>query len=112
MAYDAALAERIVRLLKGKRRIAQKQMFGGACFLLKGHMCCGVMRDRLVVRVGPEQYARLLRKRHVRPMDFTGRPLRGFVFVLPKGLQGQTALKVWIDRGLRYAESLPSKRRR
>ena len=110
MAYDVALAERIARLLTGKKRVTQKQMFGGVCFLLNGHMCCGVAGEQLVVRVGPERYESVLRKTHAKPMDFTGRPLRGFVYVMPQGLRSRAALKTWIDLSLRYAESLPAKR--
>lgn len=111
MAYDVALAERIARLLTGKKRVTQKQMFGGACFLLNGNMCCGVAGKKLVVRVGAEQYESVLRKPHVKPMDLTGRPLRGFVYVMPQSLRSRAALKMWVDRGLRYAKSLPVKRR-
>ena len=109
MAYDLKLAERVARLLKGRKRIIQRQMFGGVCFLLNGHMCCGVESRRLMVRVGPEQYNAALGKRHARPMDFTGRPLNGFVFVMPEGVRSREALKGWVDLGVRYASSLPPK---
>ena len=111
MAYDLELAERVARLLKSRKRIMQRQMFGGVCFLLNGHMCCGVESRRLMVRVGQEQYHAALGKRHARPMDFTGRPLNGFVFVMPEGLRSREALKGWVDLGVRYAASLPPKRR-
>ena len=111
MAYDVALAERIARLLNRRGHIEQKQMFGGVCFLLRGNMCCGVAGNKLMVRVGPERYELVLRKLHAKPMDLTGRPLRGFVFVRPQGLRGQKVLKAWVDLGLRYAKSLPAKRK-
>ena len=109
MAYDLKLAERVGRLLKGRTRITQRQMFGGVCFLLNGHMCCGVESRRLMVRVGPGQYKAALGKRHARPMDFTGRPLNGFVFVMPEGLRTRAALKRWVDLGVQYAALLPPK---
>ena len=112
MAYDVVLAERIARLLKGRRRVEQKRMFGGVCFLVNGNMCCGVDKNKLMVRVGPERYESALRTLHAKPMDITGRPLRGFVFVRPQGLRGQKALEAWVDLGVRYAESLPAKRKR
>ena len=112
MAYDEVLAGRITTLLKRRRGITRKKMFGGLCFLMDGKMVCGVERNRLVVRVGPARYEALLKQPHVKPMDFTGRPLRGFVYVLPQGLQSRAALKMWIDRGLRYAKSVPAKRKR
>ena len=109
MAYDLELAERVARLLKSRKRITQRRMFGGVCFLLNGHMCCGVESRRLMVRVGPGQYQAALGKRHARPMDFTGRPLNGFVFVMPEGVRSRAALKGWVDLGVRYAASLPPK---
>lgn len=110
MAYDATLAKRVGALLRRRKNITEKAMFGGICFLVNGNMCCGVERDKLVVRVGPEPYEQLLQRRHVKPMDFTGRPLRGFVYVLPRGIQSRAALKAWVALALRCAESLPTKR--
>ena len=112
MAYDVTLAERIARLLGGRSHTEQKQMFGGICFLVRGNMCCGVTGNKLMVRVGPERYESALRTPHAKLMDFTGRPLRGFIYVMPQGLRGPKALKTWVDLGLCYAESLPSKRKR
>lgn len=110
MAYDIALAERIAALLKGRRGIEQKRMFGGVCLLLRGNMCCGVAGNRLMVRVGPPQYEAALQKPHAKPMDLTGRPLRGFIFVQPAGLRTRQALQRWLLLGLRYAASLPVKK--
>ena len=110
MAYDITLAERVGALLRRRKHITQKKMFGGVCFLVNGNMCCGVDRDKLVVRVGIESYEQLLQKRHVKPMDFTGRPLRGFIYVMPAGLKSRNALASWLERGLRYADLLPAKR--
>ena len=112
MAYDLALAARISALLKGRRGVEEKRMFGGVCFLVQGNMCCGVAGKKLMVRVGPAGYEAALQASHARPMDLTGRPLRGFVFVMPQGLRGQKALKAWVDLGVRYAGSLPAKRKR
>lgn len=111
MAYDLELAQRVAQLLKSRRGVAQRRMFGGVCFLLNGHMCCGVEKSRLMVRVGSEQYEAALGKRHAKPMDFTGRPLNGFVFVMPEGLRTREALKGWVNLGVRYAASLPPKPR-
>ena len=111
MPFDEALADRVRRLLKRRRGVTEKRMFGGLCFLLNGNMCCGVERDRLVVRVGPNQYERALAKPHARPMDFTGRPLTGFVYVDARGCRSAAALKSWLMLGARFAESLPKKRK-
>ncbi len=85
-------------------------MFGGLAFLLQGHMACGVVGDDLVVRVGPDAYAAALRRRHARPMDFTGRPLTGFVYVGSDGTRAARALHDWLERGVAFAGRLPSKK--
>ena len=77
-------------------------MMGGLCFMHRGHMCCGVMKDQLVVRVGRERHADALAEPHVRPMDFTGRPLRGFVFVAPAGIRTRRILDRWVSRGVAF----------
>ena len=109
MPYDERLAERVTSILKRKRGITHKKMFGGLCYLVNGNMCCGVEKDRLVVRVGPDKYEEVLKRKHVRPMDFTGRPLKGFVYVTAPGLKRSDALKKWVDLGVEFAKSLPKK---
>ena len=109
MAYDEKLAARIRKALARHKAVAEIKMFGGLCFTLRGNMCCGVERDKLVVRVGAEPYEQLLQKRHVKPMDFTGKPLSGFIYVMPAGLKSRNALASWLEWGLRYADSLPAK---
>ncbi len=111
MAFDERLAQRVREALGRKPGITEKRMFGGLCFLVNGNMCCGIEREKLMVRVGPEHYAAALMKPHARPMDFTGRPLRGFVFVMPQGVRDQRTLTRWVDLGLRHATSLPAKRK-
>ena len=109
MAYDEILADRVEVLLKGKRSIAKKKMFGGLCFMVNGNMACGVEKNKLVVRIGPESYKKTLKMKHVRKMDFTGKPLKGFIYVMPEGLRRTDSLKKWIDRGIRFAQSLSNK---
>jgi hypothetical protein len=111
MSYDQALAGRVRKALGSTKGIAEKQMFGGICFLLRGRMCCGIVKDRLVVRVGLDEYDRILARSDVRPMDFTGKPLRGFVYVVPQGVRNSATLAAWVARGVRYVESLPGNRR-
>jgi hypothetical protein len=84
-------------------------MFGGLAFLVGGHMCCGVVGDRLMVRVGPDAYEEALGRPHARKMDFTGRPMRGLVYVEPRGFASEDALAGWIARGLAFVETLPPK---
>jgi hypothetical protein len=84
-------------------------MFRGVTFMVKGNMCCGYLDGQLVVRVGPDAYEGALREPHTRPMDFTGRPLPGFVFVDRKGFSSDRSLKRWIDRSMRFVGTLPPK---
>jgi len=106
MAYDARLAERVRRSLSRRKAVTEKKMFGGIAFLLRGKMCCGVLNDELVVRVGVARYRKALERPHVRPMDFTGRPLTGFVFVGRAGCQTDRALKKWLDGAIDFVSTL------
>lgn len=109
MAYDEGLAERIRDLLADERGVAEKRMFGGLAFLLRGHMCVGIVKDELMVRVARDAYPALLGEPHARAMDFTGRPLAGFLFVAPGGIESDESLGRWVSRGLDLARSLPEK---
>ena len=88
---------------------AEKKMFGGLCFLLNGNMACGINGDQLMVRVGPDGYQDALSQPHAREMDFTGRALKGFVYVDPEGLMEESELDGWVGRGAAYAGALPAK---
>ncbi|MBI3662041.1 MAG: TfoX/Sxy family protein [Acidobacteria bacterium] len=109
MAYDEKLAHRIRQALAESGGIAEMRMMGGLCFTLHGNMLCGVLKSDLVVRVGSERYEDLLAQPHARPMDFTGRPIRGFVFVGPGGYRTGRMLRQWLDRAAEFASSLPEK---
>lgn len=105
MAYDEQLAERIRKSLARRRNITEKKMFGGLSFLQNRKMLCGVLNDLLVARVGPEQAAKLLKKPHARPMDFTGRAMKGFLYVEPAGYQTAAQLSGWLGRCAKFASS-------
>jgi hypothetical protein len=81
-------------------------MFGGIAFLLRGKMFCGIAKDDLMVRVGPERYEASLATKHVRPMDFTGRPMKGYVFVAPAGTARQAAVDKWVGLGAEFVATL------
>lgn len=100
-----------VRAAIGRRAgVTERRMFGGCCFMADGNMIGGVTGEgELIVRVGPEKYEDSLTHPHVRMMDFTGRPMRGFVVVEPAGVAGDDGLLFWLERGLKYARSLPAK---
>ena len=109
MAYDEELAERLAQLYSEHPEVVQKKMFGGLCFMVSGHMSCGVNADSLMVRVGPDQYAEALARPHAREMDFTGKPLRGFVYVDRPGFASDADLAQWVDMSMRFVFSLPPK---
>ena len=108
MAYDEKLAGRIRAILADHADVREQKMFGGLTFMVGGHMCCGVNGDELIVRLDPDQENDALARPHARPMDFTGRPMRGFVTVQPEGLKG-AQLNRWVREAVAQAESLSPK---
>ena len=105
MAYNEKLADRIRGALAHLSELTEKKMFGGLSFMLGGHMCCGIVKDDLVVRLDPDRYETALAKPHARPMDFTGRPMKGMVYVGPEGYRTDEGLKYWLDQALSFALS-------
>jgi hypothetical protein len=108
MAYDEQLAARVRTLVADRTDVTERKMFGGLTFMIGGHMCCGVNGNELIVRLDPEREDEALARPHARPMDFTGRPMRGFITVRPDGLKG-SRLSLWIQEAVGRAESLPPK---
>lgn len=108
MAYDEDLADRMRGLLPAGEPVTERRMFGGLAFMIGGHMFCGIVKDALMVRLGPDAADSALDQPHVRPMDFTGRTMKGMVFIDPAGLRGP-GLKRWIDAAAEYARTLPPK---
>jgi TfoX/Sxy family transcriptional regulator of competence genes len=111
MAFDETLAERVRRALKNEKKVVEKKMFGGLAFLVDGKMGLGILGKDLVVRVDPEGQDKLLRYPEVRPMDFTGRPMRGFLYVGPMATASGAGLASWLKRGLAFAKGLPAKKK-
>lgn len=109
MAYDEGLAERVRAVLAERSDITERKMFGGIAWMVGGNMAVGVIGDDLMVRVGPDLYAGALREPHARPMDFTGRPMTGYVLVGPDGCARPGDLVDWITDGLEFAGALPPK---
>ena len=110
MAYDEHLADR-VRWAFGARHVhvVEKRMMGGLCFMVDDKMCVGISGDRLMARIDPAGYAAALGLPGATPMDFTGRPMRGMVYVEPPGLSPDAKLREWIGRGVDFVLSLPAK---
>lgn len=99
-----------IRLLTKRRGLGEKKMFGGLAFFVKGNMCFGIVKDDLMVRVGPDLYEKALSRPHARPMDFSGKPMKGFVFVSSEGWRDNRKLQGWLEDGMKYASSLPPKK--
>jgi TfoX/Sxy family transcriptional regulator of competence genes len=107
LTFNELTAVSIRTAMKDLPGVSERNMFGGVSFMLEGNMCCGVIEDNLVVRVGPGAYEAALREPFARPMDFTGRPLAGFVYVDRAGYEAPDALLRWIERGVEFVRTLP-----
>ena len=104
--------KRVRRILAPRSDVTERRMFGGLCFLVNGSMACGIVKSELCVRVGPDQHEQALSAPHARPMDFTGRAMRGFVYVSATGLGDSAALRKWVAMGVQHALATPAKRKR
>jgi hypothetical protein len=96
-------------LLAGRDDMVEKRMVGGLSFLINGNICCGITGTALMIRVGAEGRDQALREPHVRPMQFAGRDLSGFIRVEPAGFAADDALTGWVQRGLDFVSGLPAK---
>jgi len=110
MGYDLKAAERVRRILSSRRDVVEKRMVGGLSFSVGGSMCCGVTGSALMIRVGAEARERVLAMPHVRPMEFAGRPLAGFVLIDHEGFRTDAALAAWVDRGIEFVATLSTKK--
>lgn len=109
MAYDEKDAERVRRILAHDRPLVEKTMMGGLVFMVDGHMCCGLSRGTLMVRVGRESRERILTLPHVRPMKIGRRSPAAFVRIDPEGYRTDKALAAWVQRGVDFVSTLPAK---
>ena len=109
MACDESLVIRLRHELSAVPGIGERRMFGGVCFTLHGNMLCGVAGDEIMVRVGPDAYPTALERTHAREMDFTGRPMRGYVFVVAAGVRNTDSLREWIGMARGFVGTLPRK---
>ena len=110
MAYDEVLADRVREVLAPHSDLSERQMFGGIAFMLAGNMCCGVIGEDLMVRLGPDEGPKALGEEGVRPMDFTGKPMKTAVYVSPEVTSDDGGLAGWVEAGAAYASSLPPKK--
>jgi hypothetical protein len=109
MAFDEILAARMRHALSRRKGVEERKMFGCLCFLLDGHALAGIWKDRLIARVGSEEGEAAMREPHVRAFDITGRPMRNWVAVGPKGVDRDDQLKAWIVRAVKFVRTLPKK---
>lgn len=109
MAFDAGLAARVREILANRPDVEEKKMFGGLTFMVAGHMCCGVMRNDLIVRMAPETATRAIKERNTRLFDFTGKPMKGMVSVSDARQLDEAALGNWVEHGTDFVATLPSR---
>lgn len=109
MAHDPGLAQRIREILGAHPGLTERRMFGGLAFLINGYMFMGVQNATLMARVGTERYTDALAVPHVREMDFTGKPLKGYVYVDPEGVEEDAELAKWVNWCASVVAALPPK---
>ena len=109
MAYSEEFANRVREIVSRKKGIEEKKMFGGVGFLLNGNMLVGVWKEFLIVRLGPDEGTKALKEKFVIPFDITGKPMKGWVMVVPDGVEEDAQLKKWIQRAMKFVETLPAK---
>jgi len=103
MAYSTVLAARIREVLHDRKiTFVEKPMMGGLCYMVTGKMCVGIVEEKLMARIDPDRYEEALQQPGCRKMDFTGKPMRGFVFVEGKGIQSRDDLERWVDLALEF----------
>lgn len=110
MAFDQALAQRVREVVAGRPGISERSMFGGLAFLVDGKMFVGIRNASLMARVGPERHADALAMPHVRVMDFTGRPMKGYVYIDPPAIAAEGDLKAWVLWCVQHVAQLPHKK--
>lgn len=109
MSFDEGLAERLREMLASDQNTSEKKMFGGLAFMSRGYMFIGITGDTLMARVGSKNYDKALSQPHVRVMDFTGKPMKGYVFVDPAGFESDSDLAKWLSECQLFVNSLPAK---
>ena len=110
MAYDEGLAQRVREHFGDRANVEERKMFGGLCFMVSNHMCCGIVGDTLMARVGPENYDACLGKEHASEMDFTGKAMKGMIYVSPAGIEADLELAHWVEICNSFVRSLPPKK--
>ena len=109
MPYDPILAQRLARVFRGRRGFEQKKMFGGIGWMLNGNMCVGIYKEWLITRVGESAGAKLFQEPFAKPMDITGKPMKGWAMIAPEGVAQEADLRRHTDLAIAFVRTLPSK---
>ena len=109
MGYDPQVADRVWKLLVEIENVTERKMFGGVAFMMDGNMCCGVVDDRVVLRLGNDKAAKALEEPNIEPMDFTGRPVRSMFYLESAGHRRDADLRKWVRRAASFTATLPPK---
>jgi TfoX/Sxy family transcriptional regulator of competence genes len=112
MAYDRRLADRIREIIVDQQQVEEKEMMGGVAFMVNDKMCVGVVKDEMMARIDPEVYDEALEKNGCRPMDFTKKPMKGWVFISPEGIDKVKDLEYWIGLALDFNQKTKSSKKR
>jgi TfoX/Sxy family transcriptional regulator of competence genes len=102
MAFNEQLVERIRESLVDVPKVEEKQMFGGVCFMVNGKMCIGVVKEEMMCRIDPALDEVVLKKTGCRLMDFTGKPMKGYVFIDGSGMKTEKAFEYWVSLCLEF----------
>ena len=109
MAYDETLAARVRDELALVPDVSERKMFGGLAFMVAGNMACGVLKSDLIVKIAADEHEALMAQAHVRTFDFSGRPMKGMVYVGPGATDGDGDLRSWVERAVAQARTRPPK---
>ncbi len=109
MPYDPGLATRLEAILEGRTGFEQKKMFGGIGWMLNGNMCVGVYKDWLITRVGESAGAKLFKEKHAKPMDITGKPMKGWAMIALECVAEDADLRRHTELAVMFVKTLPRK---
>ncbi|HYD22350.1 MAG TPA: TfoX/Sxy family protein [Flavipsychrobacter sp.] len=112
MAYNEKMVERIRELLVLQKKVEEKKMFGGVCFMVNDKMCVGVNENEIMCRIDPLIYEEALEKKGAREMTFTGKPMKGYVFVDDEGIKTKKDLEKWVDLCLDFNSKAKSSKKK
>jgi TfoX/Sxy family transcriptional regulator of competence genes len=112
MAYDQQLASRIRRRLESVPKVKEKEMMGGLTFMVNDKMCVGIIKDEMMCRIDPAQQESALERTGCRIMDFTGRPMKGYVMVDDTGMKSNKDFEYWIDLSLSFNKKAKSSKKK